>query len=82
MDIAHADRIGEAARFDRQESLLYFAPEIRPPDAPAFIVAQLLGAMAATFTFRWLVPTLPVVADRVVDSPGTPTGCDIQEEVS
>lgn len=27
---------------------------IRPADAPAFIVAQLLGAMAATLLFRWL----------------------------
>jgi glycerol uptake facilitator-like aquaporin len=29
---------------------------IRPTDAPAFIVAQLLGAFAATMLFRWLVP--------------------------
>ena len=29
---------------------------IRPVDAPGFIVAQLLGAAAATATFRWLVP--------------------------
>lgn len=29
---------------------------IRPADAPAFIAAQLLGAAAATMTFRWLVP--------------------------
>jgi glycerol uptake facilitator-like aquaporin len=29
---------------------------IRPVDAPGFIVAQLLGAGAATATFRWLVP--------------------------
>jgi glycerol uptake facilitator-like aquaporin len=28
---------------------------IRPIDAPGFIVAQLLGAAAATATFRWLV---------------------------
>lgn len=27
---------------------------IRPLDAPAFIVAQLLGAMAAVVTFKWL----------------------------
>lgn len=40
---------------------------IRPADAPGFVVAQLLGAAAATFTFRWLVPSLPAVADRVVD---------------
>ena len=29
---------------------------IRPADAPAFIIAQLLGAMAATVVFRWLIP--------------------------
>ena len=40
---------------------------IRPVDAPGFIVAQVLGALGATFTFKWLVPALPTVADRVVD---------------
>ena len=40
---------------------------IRPADAPGFIVAQLAGAAAATAVFRWLVPALPKVADRVVD---------------
>jgi glycerol uptake facilitator-like aquaporin len=40
---------------------------IRPVDAPGFIVAQLLGAAAATALFRWLVPALPQTADRVVD---------------
>jgi glycerol uptake facilitator-like aquaporin len=39
---------------------------IRPMDVPGFIVAQLLGAGAATATFRWLVPALPAVAKRVV----------------
>ena len=29
---------------------------IRPADAPAFVAAQLLGALSATFLFRWLVP--------------------------
>ncbi len=29
---------------------------IRPVDVPGFIVAQLLGALTATFLFRWLVP--------------------------
>jgi glycerol uptake facilitator-like aquaporin len=29
---------------------------IRPVDAPGFILAQLLGALAATALFRWLVP--------------------------
>jgi glycerol uptake facilitator-like aquaporin len=38
---------------------------IRPADTPAFIVAQLLGAAAATVTFGWLVPALPKVHDRV-----------------
>jgi glycerol uptake facilitator-like aquaporin len=38
---------------------------IRPVDAPGFIVAQLLGAFAATFLFRWLVPSLPKDAAAV-----------------
>jgi glycerol uptake facilitator-like aquaporin len=44
---------------------------IRPADAPGFIVAQLAGGAAATAVFRWLVPALPKVADRVVDRPGS-----------
>jgi glycerol uptake facilitator-like aquaporin len=40
---------------------------IRPASVPGFVVAQLLGAGAATAAFRWLVPTLPAVAARVVD---------------
>ena len=39
---------------------------IRPADVPGFIVAQLAGATAATLLFRWLVPSLPQAADRVV----------------
>jgi glycerol uptake facilitator-like aquaporin len=56
---------------------------IRPSDAPGFIVAQLLGAMAATFTFRWLVPALPAVANRVVDLPAATEvrSGDVQEEI-
>jgi glycerol uptake facilitator-like aquaporin len=42
---------------------------IRPVDVPGFVVAQLLGAAAATVTFRWLVPALPETASRVVDRP-------------
>ena len=43
---------------------------IRPADAPAFIVAQLAGAIAATLLFRWLVPSLPKdAADVVVAHP-------------
>jgi glycerol uptake facilitator-like aquaporin len=39
---------------------------IRPADAPGFIVVQIVGALAATWTFRWLVPALPKDADKVV----------------
>jgi glycerol uptake facilitator-like aquaporin len=39
---------------------------IRPADAPGFIAAQLLGAVAATALFRWLVPALPAAAPDVV----------------
>ena len=39
---------------------------IRPADAPAFILAQLAGAAAATALFRWLVPALPEDAAAVV----------------
>lgn len=39
---------------------------IRPADAPGFILAQLLGAAAATALFRWLIPSLPEVAASVV----------------
>ena len=41
---------------------------IRPADVPGFIVAQLVGASAATLLFRWLVPGLPQSADAVVAS--------------
>ncbi len=40
---------------------------IRPADVAGFVVAQLLGAAAATALFRWLTPPLPEVAARVVD---------------
>jgi glycerol uptake facilitator-like aquaporin len=39
---------------------------IRPSDVPPFILAQLAGALAATFLFRWLVPNLSAYADQVV----------------
>ena len=39
---------------------------IRPADAPAFIVAQLLAASAATLLFRWLAPALPQVAPDIM----------------
>jgi glycerol uptake facilitator-like aquaporin len=39
---------------------------IRPADVSAFIVAQALGAAAATGLFRWLVPALPEAAADVM----------------
>jgi glycerol uptake facilitator-like aquaporin len=39
---------------------------IRPADAPAFVVAQLVGAGAATALFRFLIPTLPEIAPTLV----------------
>jgi glycerol uptake facilitator-like aquaporin len=39
---------------------------IRPRDVPLFVVAQILGAIAATMLFRWLVPNLPARAKNVV----------------
>jgi glycerol uptake facilitator-like aquaporin len=39
---------------------------IRPADVPGFVAGQIIGATAATVLFRWLIPTLPESADRVV----------------
>lgn len=39
---------------------------IRPIDAPGFILAQLLGAAAATLLFRWLAPPLRKDAEKVM----------------
>jgi len=39
---------------------------IRPGDVPGFLLGQTVGAAAATVLFRWLVPALPAVSDRVV----------------
>ena len=44
---------------------------IRPADAPGFIVAQALGATAATLLFRWLVPNLPASAGNVLTPANT-----------
>jgi glycerol uptake facilitator-like aquaporin len=39
---------------------------IRPVDAPGFILAQLIGAGAATLLFRWFAPSLPNNAEAVM----------------
>lgn len=41
---------------------------IRPIDVPGFVVAQFVGAMAATVLFRWLAPPSPETA-RGVETP-------------
>jgi glycerol uptake facilitator-like aquaporin len=38
---------------------------IRPADAPGFILAQLVGAAAATALFQWLAPAAPVAASPI-----------------
>ncbi|MGH7392125.1 MAG: aquaporin [Candidatus Rokuibacteriota bacterium] len=39
---------------------------IRPADVPGFVVAQVVGAAAATVLFRWLIPALSDNATAVV----------------
>jgi glycerol uptake facilitator-like aquaporin len=41
---------------------------IRPTDVPGFVLAELVGAAAATALLRWLVPTSPATATGVVVS--------------
>jgi glycerol uptake facilitator-like aquaporin len=41
---------------------------IRPADAPAFIIAQLLGGALATGLFRWLVPAARAPAARTIEA--------------
>jgi glycerol uptake facilitator-like aquaporin len=41
---------------------------IRPMDVPLFALAQIAGALTATFLFRWLVPGLKAQAGSVVVS--------------
>jgi glycerol uptake facilitator-like aquaporin len=39
---------------------------IRPLDVPLFVLAQLAGALAATFLFRWLLRGVPVTAEEIL----------------
>jgi glycerol uptake facilitator-like aquaporin len=50
---------------------------IRPVDAPGFIVAQLLGAAAATALFRWLLP-----AQKQAATPAAETNLETEEEAA
>jgi glycerol uptake facilitator-like aquaporin len=48
---------------------------IRPSDVPGFIGAQLVGAAAATLTFRWLLPFFPTASGiRVNEDAGRGRG--------
>jgi glycerol uptake facilitator-like aquaporin len=38
---------------------------IQPADVPSFVAAQIAGACAATWLFRWLLPAHPASADAV-----------------
>jgi glycerol uptake facilitator-like aquaporin len=44
---------------------------IRPIDVPGFVLAQLAGALAATFLFRWLVPNIQAQTKEVVIAHGS-----------
>lgn len=44
---------------------------IQPVHAPGFIAAQIMGAIAATAMFRWLIPALPTVAKDILVSHST-----------
>jgi glycerol uptake facilitator-like aquaporin len=50
---------------------------IRPVDAPGFIVAQLLGASAATALFRWLLPAQKQAATSAAE-----TNLETEEEAA
>src|SRR5258706_108671 len=41
---------------------------IRPADVPAFIVVQMAGAIAATFLFRWFIPSISETAEDILMS--------------
>jgi glycerol uptake facilitator-like aquaporin len=47
---------------------------IRPVDAPPFIVAQLIGTVAATSLFAWLIPALSVNMPTVTGASRAETG--------
>jgi glycerol uptake facilitator-like aquaporin len=54
---------------------------IRPADVPGFVGGQAVGAAAATALFRWLIPTLPESADRVVVPHGSATLPEVHDAI-
>jgi glycerol uptake facilitator-like aquaporin len=59
----------EPGRHARARGKRYLCRHSPGGDAPGFVIAQLVGAAAATALFRWLVSTLPHIADQVVVPP-------------
>jgi len=56
---------------------------IRPADAPGFIIAELLGAGAATATFAWLVPARAKAPARALEPRrATEESGDAQKDVA
>jgi glycerol uptake facilitator-like aquaporin len=55
---------------------------IRPGDVPVFVVAQLLGALASTLLFRWLVPNLSLDAKNVIVARGAGIGSETAESAA
>jgi hypothetical protein len=59
-------RPGQPFSFDTMSAFTDTFAGIRPIEVGPFVLTQLSGAAAATLLFRWLVPSLPESADRVV----------------
>jgi glycerol uptake facilitator-like aquaporin len=53
---------------------------IRPADVPWFIAAQLAGALAATFLFRWLTPVSAGAAEQSASLPASGTAAFVPFE--
>jgi len=56
---------------------------IRPIDVPGFILAQMIGAMAATWLFHWLVPAISEVAsDGLMQHSATAARAEESKQIS
>lgn len=55
---------------------------IRPSDVPGFILAQILGAVAAAVTFAWLVPVWSEGRVRGLETEVAPSAGAAQEDVT
>ena len=64
--LVHGINVFRQSRCDHSEVLSDTFAGIRPIDAPVFILAQILGAVGATFLFRWLAPGLSSAARDIL----------------